>query len=266
MVAICSMVRKPFNFDTWIKYHLSIGFDYIFLKVEDTPELVEIIQKYPNVVSEFSNLQDNFNNYWTLIDRQIIFIESLRDKLISLNVDWIFHIDTDELICCNDVKSVLDNVSNEYQTVIIKNYEAVYSDDSLSNPFYQTNLFKNTGYVSYCNGKSASRVNQSMIPKGSHRFGGKKCELSTKEVVVLHFESATFDIWYEKFSNESNGDEKKLSEIPFDFYKESINLIKIGSKEEAREFYNKMKVNVGGSLMKLFWTPQIEDKNIVWTR
>jgi hypothetical protein len=50
MIAICSLVRKPFNFDTWIDYHISIGVSKFLLSVEDTPELKELIDKYGGLI------------------------------------------------------------------------------------------------------------------------------------------------------------------------------------------------------------------------
>ena len=50
MIAICSLVRKPFNFDTWVNYHISIGVSKFLLSVEDTPELKEVIDSYGELI------------------------------------------------------------------------------------------------------------------------------------------------------------------------------------------------------------------------
>ena len=106
MISIFSLVRKPFNFDTWLDYHISIGVDYFFLKVEDTPELKELLQKYPNVFPIYDDESSKLNNYWTLIDRQKDFFNSIKSQLVNLNIDWIFHIDSDELLCVENIKSL----------------------------------------------------------------------------------------------------------------------------------------------------------------
>lgn len=281
MVAICSMVRKPFNFDTWISYHLSLGVDYIFLRIEDTPELKNLVDKYSNVFAYFDNNSDKKNNYFTQMNRQKELIEHFIPMMSKLNIDWLFHIDSDELICCNsNLKSILNNILNKFDVAVFKNYEAIYDNDSLENPFYQCHKFKQKNLLAYSNGKSAVRFNKlDLNPKqinpidkfgwqgfSPHRFKGESVKIPPTSVVILHFESSTFENWYEKFSNDSNIEKAAFEAIPFDFYKKSIEIIRNGDKNEAREYYNKMKVNVTTDVIKLFWTPQLESKNVVWAQ
>ena len=260
------MVRKPFNFDWWLDYHFSLGVDYIFLRVEDTPDLKNIVDKYSNVFTIFDNDSNKRNNYWTQMNRQKMFINSIKNELIEKKVDWLFHIDSDELICCNNLKSLLESVPNKYDTIHFDNYEAVYDNDDLENPFIQTNRFRfGNSRISYRNGKSAARVNQNLRPKGPHKFYGNRLEMPPIKLVILHYESATFDSWWEKFNNDNDNDIEKLTEIPFGYYKESIDIVTKRDKETARIFYNKMKVNIEESTMKLSWTPHLENKNVSWS-
>ena len=276
MIAICSMVRKPVNFDTWIDYHFSLGVDYIFLRVEDTPELAQIIDRYENVFAIFDDSSSKRNNYWSQMNRQKKLIQHHLPKIQSLKIDWLFHIDSDELICSVlNLKELLSNVSKDYDVVKIQNYEAVYDRDNLENPFYQTNKFRVLNKLAYSNGKSAARVSTIKMMEYSspigdvfcpHGFEGKVENLNTKDIVILHFESPTFESWYEKFSNDCDIDEISFEKIPFDFYKKSIEIIRSGDIKMARDFYNKMKVNVSEPVFKLYWTPQLEYKNVNWSK
>lgn len=281
MIAICSMVRKPFNFDTWIEYHLSIGVNYIFLRVEDTPDLKYLINKYPNVFAYYDNQSNKRNNYYTQMNRQKELIEHFIPKMNELNIDWLFHIDSDELICCNsNLQFILNNVSNKFDVVIFKNYEAIYDNDNLENPFYQCSRFKEKNLLAYSNGKSAVRfkklnLNHKMKDKSDdfgwlgfspHKFIGESIKLPTSSIVILHFESSTYENWYEKFSNDSDMDTEAFDSIPFEFYKKSIEIIKDGDINKAREYYNKMKVNTNDDIIRLYWTPQLEYKNINWVK
>jgi hypothetical protein len=260
------MVRKPINFDTWIEYHLSIGIDYIFLEVEDTPELKIITDKYSNVIANFINDSDKKDNYWTLIDRQRLFFEKVKRLSLSLNLQWLIHSDADELLCCSKpLKQILSEVQSKYDTVHFDNYEAVYLNDSCENVFYQTNTFRYKNKLSYANGKSAVRLSENSQWSGPHKFGGNRLDIKPRIAVILHFESPTFDSWYEKFSTSSDTEGDKLEKIPFHFYRDSIRIIKSESKEVAREYYNKMKVNVDDDLIKLYWTPSLSEKNINWS-
>jgi hypothetical protein len=276
MIAICSMVRKPVNFDTWIDYHFSLGVDYIFLRVEDTPELAQIIDRYENVFVIFDENSSKRNNYWSQMNRQKQLIQHHLPKIQSLEIDWLFHIDSDELICSVlNLKELLSNVSKDYDVVKIQNYEAVYDRDNLENPFYQTNKFKVLNKLAYSNGKSAARVSSLKLieqdtPVGKvfcpHGFEGKVANLNTKDIVILHFESPTFESWYEKFSNDCDIDDLIFEKIPFKFYKKSIEIIRSGDIKMARDFYNKWKVNVDEPVYKLYWTPQLKNKNVNWSK
>lgn len=246
-IAICSMVRKPFNFDTWLEYHFNKGIEYIFLRVEDTPELHEIIDKYPNkVFAKYYNEVDKKNNYESIQTRQARFIDEVIEESKQLPIGWIFHIDSDELIWSNEpLLRILTSIPKRYGCVHLQNFEAVYPEDSLNNPFIKTNRFvgRGNGNLSYGNGKSVGRVSDSLKNKGPHYFTGKVYELSNELASILHFDSPTFEIWYDKFSNLSNITEKKFKKIPFKFYRDSIEIVREGDKESARAYYNKMKVD-----------------------
>ncbi len=244
MVGLFCMVRKPNNFETWLGYQISLGIDQIFLLVEDTPELKSIIDRYNNVFAIYDDDSNKKDNYWTLIDRHC-----------------------DELICCQKpLSQILSNISSEFDTIHFDNYEAVYDYDDLENPFLQTNRFKFKKHLSYGNGKSAVRVNDNMQWIGPHKFRGNRLEINPKEAVILHYESPTFECWYEKFLTSSDTEGDKINDMPFEFYRDSINMVKSKNKEECREFYNKMKVNNLENTLILSWIPLMENKNIVWTR
>lgn len=276
MIAICSMVRKPLNFNTWLDYHLSLGIDYIFLRVEDTPELSNIIDRYENVFAIYDNHSNKKNNYWTQMNRQKQLFDYYLPEIQRIGIEWLFHIDSDELICCKrDIKELFNRVSSNKDVIKIQNYEAVYDRDDLENPFYQTNKFKVMNKLAYSNGKSAARVKKlkqkiQTSPIGDifcpHAFDGEISMISNNDMVILHFESPTFDSWYEKFSNDLNIDDELFEKIPFQFYKKSIEIIRSGDKEKAKEYYNQMKVNVIDPVVKLYWTPQLEDKNVNWSK
>ena len=43
-VGIVLMTRKPHRFDYWLRYHRSLGIAHVYVHVEDTPELVALLQ------------------------------------------------------------------------------------------------------------------------------------------------------------------------------------------------------------------------------
>lgn len=247
MIAICSMVRKPLNFETWLAYHFSIGVEYIFLRVEDTPELKDIIDKYPNkVFAEYYNEVDKLDNYHTIQDRQRLFIDESIQNSLEYPIRWIFHIDCDELIWTKEsLISILTPISKSFDCVHFQNFEAVYPSDDVSNVFVNTDRFircRDGKCLSYANGKSAGRVSEALSNYGPHFFTGKIYEVSDKLGAILHFDSPNFDEWYNKFKNLGDVTAEKFKNIPFKFYRDSIEIIRDGNLEDARDYYNKMKI------------------------
>ena len=269
------MVRKPFNFDTWLDYHLTLV-DHIFLRVEETPELSEIIDKYGDKITTkyidkilFDSSSEEVDFTYVdkyQMDRQEIFTNDVIKKCQDLNTNWLAHIDSDELICTNDLE-FLNKIDEDIQCVVIQNYEAVYPIDNLDNPFLQTNRFIRNNMTSYVNGKSFGRISSNIELLGPHRFSGNKYK--THIAKILHFESPTFDKWLEKFQfkkiSVKNSD---IEDTKFNFYRESIKVIESGNMEKCRELYNKSKVDryYEEDTMKLYWTPLLKEKNINWSR
>lgn len=247
MIAICSMVRKPLNFETWLAYHFSIGIEYMFLRVEETPELKEIIDKYPGkIFAEYDDDISKIDNYHTIQDRQRDFIDKSIQDSLNYPIRWIFHIDCDELIWTKEsLMSVLTPVPKSFDCVHFQNFEAVYPHDDVQNVFVHTNKFircRDGKCLSYGNGKSAGRVTEALRNHGPHFFTGKVYEVSDRVGAILHFDSPNFEEWYNKFKNLSEVTPENFKKIPFKFYRDSINIVRNGDLKEAREYYNKMKI------------------------
>jgi len=247
MIAICSMIRKPLNFETWLVYHFSIGVEYIFLRVEETPELQEIIDKYPNkVFAEYYNEVSKIDNYYTIQDRQRLFIDKSIQDSLEYPIRWMFHIDCDELIWTKETLiSILTPISKRFDCVHFQNFEAVYAHDNIQNVFTHNNRFircRDGECLSYANGKSVGRVSKSLRSYGPHFFTGKVYNVNDRLGAILHFDSPNFDEWYNKFKNLSNNTPEMFKKIPFKFYRESIDIIKSENIEDARNYYNKMKI------------------------
>ena len=266
MIAICSTVKDPQNFDFWLNHHLDLGVDYFFIRIEDTASLKSITDNYSQVFPLWIDSCNYWDIYFTLQTRQLDFIDSIQSNLKDLGVKWLIHIDSDELICCNQLlPDLLDTVEPEYQSVHFNNFEAVFARDDLANPFHETTEFLYSNFLTYCNGKSASRVNQFTKALGPHLFDGQVYKFTPSEIVILHYESATFDIWYNKFLNLSKIAEDKMEKIPFPFYRQSIKFISEGDVEKSRSFWKSNKLSPKDKTIKLFWTPHSKVKNFKWS-
>ena len=265
-VAICSMVTKQPDFEFWLKYHLDyLKIDYIFLRIEDSPEYEKLIKPYGDrVIASFHNKKDidMKHNYLTIMDRQKENVNSSLEKAFNLGIDYMFHTDADELIYVGEennlnkdvlLRKYLNQVPEYYSCIHMKNFEAVFPNKD--NKCFNTNKFidcKKGGCLSYANGKSSGRVQKKIQFKGPHYFTGKVHNIDDNKICVLHFDSCTYKQWETKFDLLKDTNEEKMKKIPFPFYKNSIKkLQKCGGEnkktkscnKELNTYYEEQKIN-----------------------
>lgn len=260
-VAIVAMMKQPTNLEKWLDYHINkLKFDHIYLRIEDTPELKRLESKCSqynkNLTIIYESNVDTKNNYWTIQTRQINIINetinkvNIKKKELGIQDAFLLHIDDDELLYINpkfeDVKHMFYSnkdiiKNNKINNVHFYNFEAVF-------PKNQTHCFNTDQFIdcslggckSYANGKSAGVITENSKSNGPHYFKGKSINVPKEDALVLHFDSCVFEKWYKKFSNLSNTKNEK--DIPFGFYKDSINLVKTcANEQQAKDFYNKNK-------------------------
>ncbi|KFM23531.1 hypothetical protein F751_4413 [Auxenochlorella protothecoides] len=133
------------------------------------------------------------------------------------DMDWILHVDTDELMYPAgspgfSLQEVLGAVPSHVDSLVFPNHEALPEREDVLNPFLEVTLFKknfqhivsdlyfknyvsvahgNPNYfVTYANGKAAARIHPGLRPNGAHRWSSyeKSMEEWTSEVAaVLHY-------------------------------------------------------------------------------
>nr|GMD44739.1 glycosyltransferase-like At3g57200 [Ipomoea batatas] len=137
-------------------------------------------------------------------------------------MDWIFHLDTDELVhpAGTDpfsVQQLLSNLPAEVDAIILSNYESSVERDDIKEPFTEVSLFKKNRdhiaeeayykhfqeachgtsnfFLTYANGKSAARIQDHLRPNGAHRWQNymkPTKEAQFYEAVVLHYTYSKF--------------------------------------------------------------------------
>src|SRR5262245_11621525 len=111
-VAIVTMLKNPGQLlSSFIKYHLAIGFDHLFLFFDDPndPSIAEA-QRYRNemVIKNDKELQQKWREkevysqighliYSEAMVRQQLCVEIALDLAMQKGFDWLLHIDIDEL-------------------------------------------------------------------------------------------------------------------------------------------------------------------------
>ena len=235
-IGLVTMTKKPVDLDIWLKYHLDkLKFEHIYLRVEETPEIKPITDKYKDRIStEFSNNTNNKNSYFVQMDRQSTFIKKAIKDCEKRGIKFLLHIDDDELFMLSskyeDVKDLFIKlgIGKDIGNIHFNNVEAVFPKGKKH--CFATNKFLDCSAggacKSYANGKSAGQISKNLQPMGPHNFSGKTKRINKKDAMVLHFDSCNYDKWFQKFKNLSNIGNKKFNEIPFRFYKDSITFLK----------------------------------------
>ena len=246
-IAIATMVSEQPDFDEWIRHHLNvIGVDRIYLRIENTPQIVAIAAQYPiRFITKWADDGGAIkkNNYFAQMDRQGDFVNRMIQKAKNEDgIDFLFHIDADELIrTSRSLSDVLREVPGHYACIHMKNFEAQYNGDTQS-------CFKSAGFLdctkdactSYANGKSGAVLKNNPRYHGPHYFHGALYDIPANELCILHYDSCTFDQWKSKFTRMKETDPAKVANFPF--YKESIEMIRSGKPDaELLQFYQQRK-------------------------
>ena len=203
--------------DSFLRYHLSLGFDHIFLFCDDPEDPgTEIARRYPAVIvvphdeelrgrwRETPLYRERAEWFETYLDRevqarQVLNVEVAAGMALERGIDWLLHIDADELFHCpgTTVAEHFRRLSEQGCSAIrYVNHEAAPEDPDVVDPFLEVTLFKKhprllpgqvyseeqrrvIGSIPGCprhffhfyrNGKSAARVAPGLHPRGVHGF------------------------------------------------------------------------------------------------
>ncbi|KFK36993.1 hypothetical protein AALP_AA4G198500 [Arabis alpina] len=137
-------------------------------------------------------------------------------------MDWILHLDTDELVHPSgtpeySLRSLLRDVPEYVDSVIFTNYESTVERDDIKEPFSEVSMFKknyehlprevyfssykeatrgNPNYfLTYANGKSAARIQDGLRPNGAHRWYNYNTipnAIVLDEAAILHYTYSRF--------------------------------------------------------------------------
>ncbi|KAM5551995.1 glycosyltransferase-like KOBITO 1 [Rosa sericea] len=228
----------------WMFYHKVIGVSTFFLFVEGkaaSPEVSKVLESIPGVklIYRTKELEEQqarsriWNETWLssffykpcnyeLFVKQSLNMEMAIVMARDAGMDWIIHLDTDELLHPAGAKEyslrqLLLDVPGNVDMVIFSNYESSVERDDIKEPFTEVSMFKknydhvpkdtyfgmykestrgNPNYfLTYGNGKSAARIQDHLRPNGAHRWHNymkTPNEIKLEEAAVLHYTYAKF--------------------------------------------------------------------------
>ena len=249
-IGIVSMIKQPKNLDTWLQKHRAIGIRHFYIRLEDTPELLDFLHDQSDVTLHVGK-GTGVNEYTEIQKRQNVWVDDAL-KLAendNIGVEWLIHIDGDELLE-GDLHQIQD-FPDSVRTFWMQNVEARYErvpekeDNCFSAKCFINCAEHPDKCVSYGNGKGGGRVATDVSANGPHRFKSSKSDSDENidGIVVQHYESCDFEQYKQKFQRLSVQDNKKGGgdETPFSYYNESIAAAKKGV-HELKEIYTKYRI------------------------
>ncbi|OAY40361.1 glycosyltransferase-like At2g41451 [Manihot esculenta] len=228
----------------WIFYHKFIGVSSFFLFVEGkaaSPNVTKVLETIPGVkvIYRTRELEEKqarsriWNETWLasffykpcnyeLFVKQSLNMEMAIVLAREAGMDWIIHLDTDELLHPAgareySLRHLLSDVPGKIDMVIFPNYESGVERDDVKEPFSEVSLFKknydhlpkevyfgnykeatrgNPNYfLTYGNGKAAARIQDHLRPNGAHRWHNYMKipnEIKLDDAAVLHYTYTKF--------------------------------------------------------------------------
>jgi len=249
MGLVC-MTRKPLDFKFWLDHHFNQGFEKIYLRVEETPELKDLFTSHPRAADikvEYHDKVDKTDNWWSKMDRQHDIVTKAIEWARNDGLDWLWHFDDDEIIYSErPIPDILAEVPEQFNNVFAHTIEAVYPEIQNKQCFGTTNKFidcqKSDKCRAYYGGKSCARLSWPDAGcNGPHQMLGEKFE--TDEIKILHFESCSYDRWKEKYIHMNHTSKKKIPD-GFDFYHNSIKACKSGDENQMKKVYSKYTIDI----------------------
>ncbi|XP_058107189.1 glycosyltransferase-like KOBITO 1 [Magnolia sinica] len=228
----------------WLFYHKVLGVGTFFLFVEGkaaSSNVSAVLESIPGVkvIYRTRELEEKqaksriWNETWLssffykpcnyeLFVKQSLNMEMAIIMARDAGMDWIIHLDTDELIHPAgareySLRQLLLDVPSNVDLVIFPNYESSIERDDIKEPFSEVSMFKknydhlpketyfslykeatrgNPNYfLTYGNGKSAARIQDHLRPNGAHRWHNymkTPNEIKLEEAAVLHYTYTKF--------------------------------------------------------------------------
>ncbi|CAI5946321.1 unnamed protein product [Closterium sp. NIES-65] len=139
------------------------------------------------------------------MEMAIVFARSLNMEMAIvfarvLGVDWIFHVDTDELLYPAgtpdfSLQRLIHDLPSDVDLIVFPNYESVVETADVGDSFTEAAHGNPNYFLTYGNGKSGAKMQAHLRPNGAHRWHNYMKvpkEVKLMEAAVLHFTYTQF--------------------------------------------------------------------------
>jgi hypothetical protein len=271
VAGIMSSQRRPTDPFTWLKVHADAGITAFYIMFEDSGDLPARMRDYATNTLGARFRYDTRTvdrakeqNYTDLMGRQEAWVNKAIGLARADGVDWLFHIDDDEVAFPGSSAGMgtwpevlARQVDPACMSVHVQNIEA------FSPLVPQASYLRDAGvrylprgcahlYAAYANGKSATRTVKPQSAHGPHYFKpGKTCELDVGLGVIGHFEGLSAgagdgvppERWVVKHQLRIRDD---LAKIPFEATREGVAAVQSGDEDLMRRTWEKYRA-IGGA-------------------
>lgn len=281
-VCIVTTVRDPgLCLESFIRYHLALGIAHIYIFFDDPEDLaVQVALKFSDVTAipndEALQVQQALGNVlypkygphvgYEVMARQILNVETAIQLALDQGMDWILHIDGDELFYPGQTTAPnwFDQVSDDIFQVTFLNHEAAPEAFEIEDYFREVTLFKKNPailnpefyaqfrnisgksqyFLAYQNGKSAARLHPTLLPNSVHSFDVPEDHtLVTSSPSILHYLNCGFQNYYKKYAQLGNFPDywwrSKSNPIRVPFHLLSRDAYCLGNTNELVDIYQK---------------------------
>ncbi|MFT5534694.1 MAG: hypothetical protein ACI802_002946 [Candidatus Paceibacteria bacterium] len=216
-IAIVCTVRNPSpSFTTWIHHHSQLV-DRLYIYLDNPTETdFSAIPATPMICTFSGARVSDFSGPSGVMQRQCKNVLHALSKCDVDGIDWLIHIDSDELIFSPEqrLESYFSRLDSEVSCIRFVNHEVV-SKFVAEDPFKELTIFKKNQrsttleneslfqeypyFLGYTIGKSAVRVEKCIGPSGVHEFEMISGQIVWEEkICILHYMSATYNDWLKK--------------------------------------------------------------------
>lgn len=275
---VSTFVNADNVIDSFIKYHSHIGYDYFIFFIDDnSPAIIKHLEtNYKNNVfiikkddihkelAKKTRVYNEFNQFThnEVMARQIINTEIALNICLEKKIDWLTHIDIDELFHLTiktSINELFKNIESlGFDNIFHYNYEALPQVFDIKDYFKEVNLFKknprlftqkeinilgshvNNFFIGYQNGKSSVKVTEKTRVESVHRF--KNTNLAVDyENKILHYICCGYDNFVNKYKVRGDFPDKWFNQreikpnIPFHI--NSRDTIKSNDTEAIKKLY-----------------------------
>lgn len=222
---------------TFVNYHLNSGIDRIYLFFDNPYDAaIAIFKDHPQITCTACTIQ-----HWEEIGcsakshieiRQTLNADCALQWCRTTDIDWIAHIDVDELIYCSQksTKDILATLEPNISYLSMQPLEAIPAGINCENPFKELKNFKvlirdkeqlellprknETLYLGeylrgHLSGKSFTRVSDKIKSLNIHKPTAHQLDSLTEvqhdSIFILHYDCYNYENWLKKWNRRYDG-------------------------------------------------------------